>query len=196
MRQPPDAGNTALWWRQPATLAILAANFLPLAGVLFFGWSLFQVMLLFWADNVVIGLYMALRVRLTYRTWPVGRGYGSIEYQIRGALFGLFAYFLFSFIHGLFLVLIFQDTGSLKRADFAVALLALVASRGFDLYATLRSPANAKRNDEFVRVVVLHVGLVGGAFLAVWLGTPVAVLALLVVLKAASDIFARARGRR
>jgi hypothetical protein len=196
MRQPPDAGNTALWWRHPATFAILAANVLPLAGVLFFGWSLFQVMLLFWADNVVIGLYMALRIRLTYRSWPVGRGYGSIEYQIRGAIFGLFAYFFFTFIHGLFLVLIFRDTGSLKRADFVVALLALVASRGFDLYDTLRSPARAKRNDEFVRVVVLHVGLVGGAFLAVWLGTPVAVLALLVVLKAASDIFARAKGRR
>ena len=35
---------------------LIAANLLPLAGVLFWDWDVFLVLLLFWCENVVIGL--------------------------------------------------------------------------------------------------------------------------------------------
>lgn len=61
---PLDAGKDIPWWKQPAALALFASNLIPLVGVLYFHWSLSAVMLLFWLDNVLIGLYMVARNRL------------------------------------------------------------------------------------------------------------------------------------
>jgi hypothetical protein len=41
---------------------LIAANLLPLAGVLFFGWDLASVIVLFWAESAVIGFYTALKM--------------------------------------------------------------------------------------------------------------------------------------
>ena len=43
-------------------LMLIGANMLPLAGVLFFGWDLPTVMVLFWAESAVIGFYTALKM--------------------------------------------------------------------------------------------------------------------------------------
>src|SRR5438128_1777645 len=47
----------------PTAVVLIAANLVPLAGVLFFGWSVFATLLLFWVENVIVGggfLVMAL----------------------------------------------------------------------------------------------------------------------------------------
>jgi hypothetical protein len=41
-------------------LALLAANAIPLFGVVFLGWDAFHIVLLYWAENIVIG-FNALR---------------------------------------------------------------------------------------------------------------------------------------
>jgi hypothetical protein len=46
----------------PSGLALIAANLVPLAGVLFFGWDLAGVLVLFWAESAVIGFYTALKM--------------------------------------------------------------------------------------------------------------------------------------
>ena len=38
-------------------LALVAANLIPLAGALFFGWDLGTIMLLYWAESAIIGLF-------------------------------------------------------------------------------------------------------------------------------------------
>ena len=38
-------------------LLLVAANLVPLAGVLFWGWQVKQVVFLYWAENIVIGLF-------------------------------------------------------------------------------------------------------------------------------------------
>jgi hypothetical protein len=42
---------------RPSVFAIIAANQLPLLGVLFWGWSVFALLLLFWPENVIIGFF-------------------------------------------------------------------------------------------------------------------------------------------
>ena len=49
-------------WRTPSVLVLLLANLVPLAGVVFFGWSVFPVMLLFWLENVVVGVFHVLKL--------------------------------------------------------------------------------------------------------------------------------------
>jgi hypothetical protein len=51
-------------------VALFAANLYPLAGVLFLGWSLGAIMILYWLENAVIGLYNVGRMAVV----TFGRG--------------------------------------------------------------------------------------------------------------------------
>ena len=42
--------------------AIVLSNLIPLWGVLFRGWDVFAIMLLFWLENLVIGVFNACRI--------------------------------------------------------------------------------------------------------------------------------------
>jgi hypothetical protein len=49
------------FWK-PSVLALIAANVLPLAGVLFLGWSTFAIVVVYWAENVIIGMINVLKM--------------------------------------------------------------------------------------------------------------------------------------
>ena len=199
-------------------MALIASNLVTLAGVLYFHWSLFAVLLLFWLDNVVIGLYLVARTLLArpYRIVGLGIGLGRrpLESQYRNERSGIFIYFFSAAIHGLFLIVIF---GSLElrqleisskslveylaevlvRPEISGAVLALVASRGIDLYDACRRPqefAKTRATDEigatFGRVFLLHFVVIVGGGVTLWLNAPVAALVLLVLLKTAGDVLA------
>src|SRR6188472_645744 len=42
--------------------ALIAANTLPLFGVLFFGWDTFSIVFLYWVENVIIGAVNVLKM--------------------------------------------------------------------------------------------------------------------------------------
>ena len=41
---------------------LLAANLVPVAGVLLWDWSVFALIALFWMENVIVGVFFALRM--------------------------------------------------------------------------------------------------------------------------------------
>ena len=45
-------------------LFLIAVNLIPLFGVLFFGWSLFSIMFLYWIENGIIGFFNILKIAL------------------------------------------------------------------------------------------------------------------------------------
>lgn len=45
-----------------ATLVLLGVNLLPLGGVLFLGWDAAAIVILYWAENVIIGAYTVLKM--------------------------------------------------------------------------------------------------------------------------------------
>ena len=59
-------------------LFLIAVNLIPLFGVLFFGWSLFSIMFLYWIENGIIGFFNILKIvlgdtgRLTGLFWRRG----------------------------------------------------------------------------------------------------------------------------
>src|SRR5437870_10558218 len=57
----PSAGVTGLRL-SPSAVVLVAANLVPLAGVLFFGWTVFATLLLFWLENVVVGGFNIARM--------------------------------------------------------------------------------------------------------------------------------------
>lgn len=46
----------------PSVLALTAANLIPVVGVLWLGWQVFALLLLFWLENVVVGAFTVLRM--------------------------------------------------------------------------------------------------------------------------------------
>ena len=47
---------------RPSVIALVLANLVPLLGVLLLDWRVFDVMILYWAENVVIGVINVLRM--------------------------------------------------------------------------------------------------------------------------------------
>ena len=196
-------------WRTPSVLVLLLANLVPLAGVVFFGWSVFPVMLLFWLENVVVGIFNVLKLICVG-----GRG---AQHVIKFFLvpFFCFHYGIFTLVHGVFVFALFgagQFTSQNVFPDFQQlrdfvanqhlgwAVLALVVSHGFSFVWNfilrgeyLATNVVVLMAQPYGRVVVLHVAIIGSGFLIIAMGAPAAGLALLVALKIALDVLAHAK---
>ena len=175
-------------WPRSAWL-LLAANLVPLVGVLAFGWDLGVVMLLFWAENAVIGVYHVVRLALVAR-WA---GLFLVP-------FFTLHYGIFTTVHGVFVVTLFvgeADPWALARV-IVPGILALVVSHGYSFVTNVLrggglgegKDASALMVAPYRRVVVMHLTILGGGFLLVLLGSPLPALVLLVVLKTAVDLWA------
>ncbi len=96
-----------------AVAALVAINLFPLVGVAFLGWSTYDLMLLYWFENGVIGVYAALKMLLTRGPDGEAGGLGGLL----GKLFltGFFAlhYGAFWSVHGFFVVTLFGPGGVL-----------------------------------------------------------------------------------
>jgi hypothetical protein len=181
---------------RPSILVLVAVNLVPLAGVLFFGWSVFSVMVLFWAENVVIGILNVARMLTLY----IRRG-------DRAALgtAGFFAmhYGIFTAVHGAFVFVLFGPDGTAGGGDpeaYRAIFFALLALTGSHLLSFFVNYIGGREYevvtvDELMlapygRVVALHVTILIGAFLVEALGQPVAALVLLVLIKIGVDVVA------
>src|SRR5438094_8089324 len=54
----------------PSLLALLLANAFPIVGVLFLGWTVFPLVLLYWLENVVVGGFNVARLLLAQPREP------------------------------------------------------------------------------------------------------------------------------
>ena len=81
---------------------LLAANLVPLAGVLFFGWSVFATLLLFWVENVIVGAFNVLRMLVAQP--QIGAMWAAKLFMIP---FFTFHYGMFVTVHGIFVLTLF-----------------------------------------------------------------------------------------
>jgi hypothetical protein len=61
-------GRAVQLYRRTATsrsaIVLLLANAIPLVGVLFFGWSLLTILVLYWLENGIVGFWNVLKINL------------------------------------------------------------------------------------------------------------------------------------
>jgi hypothetical protein len=188
------------WWQRPSALALIAANLVPLAGVLWWAWEIGPLMMLFWLENLIVGAYTVARMALA-RKDPLAR-------------FALIPFFLLHFggfctVHGIFVSSMFGPRGArigpdalpglvseaLFRHGLLLAALALVVSHGISFvanYVRAREYETASARDlmfvPYKRVIVLHVVILIGGFLVQGLGQPLLPLLLLIVMKVVIDL--------
>lgn len=188
--------------RLPVVFLVLA-NLLPLAGVIWFGWSVFLVMLLFWLENIIVGLLNIPRIVFAMGDEEQTRELGR---RVFTAIFFTIHYGLFTLVHGMFVFSLFADnehedmTASLvlqiidtEQLYWAIAglflshLVSLVMN--YFIAGEYRS-AKVKQmmKHPYDRIVVLHVGLLLGGILIEELALPLAGLLVLLVLKIIFDV--------
>ena len=46
----------------PSVLLLIVANLVPLYGVFFLDWQIFPILLLFWMENVVVGIFNVFKM--------------------------------------------------------------------------------------------------------------------------------------
>lgn len=206
-----EAGAEPRRW-DVSTAALVVANAVPIFGVLFLGWQVFPLMLLYWLENVVVGAFNVLRMLVADPGNPI---------RWAGKLF-LIPFFcvhygMFTFVHG---VLVLAFFGPIKHASnvfelraivpevihetgIQFAVLAIVASHAVS-FVTNYLQGGEYRNasldqlmsQPYTRVVVLHLAILGGGFAMMALKSPMVGLLLLVALKTGIDIKAHRAERR
>jgi len=192
----------------PSALALVAANLVPLAGVLFLGWTVFATLLLFWVENVIVGAFNVLRMLVAQP--QIGAMWAAKLFMIP---FFTFHYGMFVTVHGVFVLTLFGGgfagrglptaatfAHAVQVAGIAPAAWGLALSHGVSFafnyigtgeYKSALVPALMFR--PYGRVMVLHIVILGGGFLVTLLGSPLIPLALLVVLKTGLDLFSHVR---
>jgi len=195
-------------------LFLIAVNAIPLLGVLFFGWSLFSIMFLYWLENGIIGFFNIFKIAGasapasgSFRFTVAGRPVSSPGKALVIAFFAVH-YGIFWTVHGVFVFVFFGlvfsgSSGGFEPVGVAVAAGALFLSHGVSYFVNflgkgeyLTVSPDQQMLEPYPRVVALHVTILAGGFLAGYLGAPLVALVVLVVLKTAIDLWAHVREHR
>ncbi|MBI2754415.1 MAG: hypothetical protein HYX46_13045 [Betaproteobacteria bacterium] len=199
----------ALRW--PSSWFLLAANVLPLAGVLLLGWSVPTLLILYWLESAIVGFFTAIKL------WMVGRA-ESVGMALIYVPFFIVHFGAFMFAHGMFLLYLIALMGVRFRGgpldidierfvqDYVsgpglpLAALALFVSHAVSFFTNfLGRREHEGRNTERVmldpyrRILVMHVTILAGAVPFVLLRAPAVLAALLVPLKLVADFAAHAK---
>ena len=194
----------------PSLFALVIANAFPLVGVLFLGWTVFPLVLLYWLENLVVGGFNVAKLVLAQPRQPaywLGKAFLVPFFLVH---FGGFTY-----IHGVLVVSFFGPKGAqgfdllttvpaaIRANQLGWSLLGLVLSHGLSFYWNYvrsgeyqRASLNALMAQPYGRVIVLHLTVLFGGWVVMLLGSPVFALVVLVVLKTAADLRAHRAERR
>jgi len=201
-------------WFSPTALVLIAANLLPLYGVLVLDWAVLPIMVLFWLENIVIGVLNILRILFSS---PADAARWARKLML--VPFFTVHYGLFTAIHGLLVFTLFggepyealvDGLWTLDAARHAIAeyslwpgVGALAASHLFSFFWNYlgqreyqKARPEALMQAPYSRVIVLHVVILLGAMLIQLFHSPVWALLLLIGLKIGVDLRAHLKEHR
>jgi Family of unknown function (DUF6498) len=186
---------------------LVAANLLPLYGVLAWGWEVFPLLALFWMENVMVGVLNVARMLCVD---PVDAPLWLAKLFV--VPFFCVHYGMFTFVHGLFVFSSMLGGQGYEASGSGLLGPALRAAHDFNLWLPLgalaashlfsffwnylyrgefrRAALSLLMMKPYARVMVLHVTILFGGLAAMKLGSPVWALCLLVGVKMAIDVHA------
>jgi len=198
--------KTIGWFTLPVVVLILA-NLVPVYFVVFYGWQIFSVILFFWLENVIIGMFNVLKMLFSEP--------GSIAKWLAKCFiipFFCVHYGMFTAVHGIFVFVMFGGSSfagpstvlhSLREQSIFYPALALIVSHGFSFFWNYLGKGEYRTASlpllmfgPYGRVIVLHITILFGGFLVMVLRSPVSGLLLLVFLKIILDIKAHLAERK
>ncbi len=193
-------------WLRPSLsiVALTVANLVPLLGVIFLYWDVGAIVLLYWTENLIVGFFNVLKMILA----KVG-SWAEVFLKLFLIPFFCFHFGAFCAFHGFFIMLFFVlETPDLDAftptetfSDPLIFLQVLITALGlFVSHAIsfirnyvigkeyLSAQLGELMNRPYKRIVVIHVAIVAGGLLVMKLGSPAALLFVLIFLKIGMDI--------
>jgi len=198
------------WWRRASVIALVIANLVPAFGVLFLGWDVLRVMVLYWAENLVVGLMAVLRFLCAVR---------ELRARVLMIPFFVLHYGGFCYGHGVAVLVLFGDgiRASLPAGPISIAslaslvvllnlwfgILSLLASHGYSFVRNFLGQREYKRANglllmmaPYKRVIVMHASVILAAVAINALDAPSAALVLMIFGKIGLDVHAHLGERR
>ena len=203
-----------------AVVALVVANAIPLVGVLFFGWSVWTILIVYWLENGIVGAFNVLRMARAEGDdlagaagWKINGRPATSMAKVGLIPFFILHYGLFWVVHGVFVLTLplFASIGP-NGSDVGpgpdpwtilLAVVALFISHGLSYLFNYIGSGEYRRTSAigqmfapYGRLVVLHVTIIFGAIAISLTGAPVAAIVVLVVLKTALDLGLHLREHR
>jgi len=204
-----NRGSSPGWLSLPVIVLILA-NLTPVFGVLFFGWTVYPLVLFFWFENVVIGIFNVIKM-LCAEPASITKWFAKFLY----IPFFCLHYGIFTTIHGLIVMSLFGEEISRKAGVFLTTpfhdihdqnllfpAITLFISHGVSFFHSYLWKGEYKMASlqtlmagPYVRLMILHATLIVGGILTVAFKGSMALLLLVVAIKIVLDVHAHNRER-
>jgi hypothetical protein len=207
---------------RPSAIVLIVANLVPLFGVLFLGWRVFDVIILYWAENVVIGVINVLRMiacrpglglaQLTQegsepdlsdtQRRMVARAAGAARFIV--IPFFIVHYGMFCFGHFTAVTSLFDGELPVSwRSPLWLGVAAIFVSHLVSYWTNFIGSGEYKRTDlrqlmkrPYGRIIALHIAVIAGGFVVTLLGNPLPALLVLIAVKITIDLKMHERERR
>ena len=197
--------GSSIW----AVVALVVANLIPLIGVLFFGWSVWNILVIYWLENGIVGVINVLKMSVATGdevtpgvTFMVNGRPATSATKMGLIPFFIVHYGIFWFVHGIFVLtlpaffsLMSDDGMTLDLGPVVFAAVGLAISHGLSFWWNFlhggeyrRTTAAALMFAPYKRLVALHITIIFGAFAVMFTGAPAAAVAVLVAIKTAIDL--------
>lgn len=202
-------GRGLIWGRLGL---ILLLNLIPVAGVLWLGWSAGQILILYWIENIIIGAASLVRILTARGVADPTRKTVAATASIGLGCFFTIHYGLFTLGHGVFTLILAANLmggagplrdGVLFDTGFHWAVLAAAVLQVIILIREWwwsglwrRSTPSVEMSRPYGRIIVLHVTVLAYAW---WLGetaAPVSAVLILCVMKGVIELGLTALGSR
>ena len=197
-----------------ALVALIVANAIPLIGVLFLGWNVWTILIVYWLENGIVGGFNVLKMAYAEGE-PESPAVRASTIRINGRPaedaskafmipFFVMHYGIFWLVHGVFVLTLplFGAVGGdqeltvdIQPGTILLAVLALAISHGLSFWWNFlhggeyrRTAAAALMFAPYKRLVALHITIIFGAFAVMFTGAPAAAVAVLVAIKTAIDL--------
>ncbi len=177
---------------------LVLANLIPVFGVLYLDWDVLYILLLFWCENVVIGIFGILRLLAS-----TGNIFLAAFFSVH---YGGFMFGHLMVLFAMFSSTIEEEQGRLADPElFAltilnppvlIGVLALFVSHGWSFFANFLGTEERDQltgtqamTQPYRRMIITHVALLFGGFFLTEMGQPLPGLLMLVGMKIAMDVF-------
>jgi hypothetical protein len=186
-------------------LYLVLVNLIPLFGVLFFDWSVYSILIIYWLESAVIGFWNIMKMRKSEARSKPGEIISTrlngkpITQMAKPAIifFFIIHYGIFMTVHGAFVLLFFglQTGFDADPLGIVLAAVSLFVSHGLSYKQNFIGKGEYKKKsvdrlmmEPYGRILIMHFVIIGGAFLIASFNGPEILVVLLVVLKIILDL--------
>jgi hypothetical protein len=193
-----------------AVVALIAANAVPLIGVVLLGWNVWTILIVYWLENGIVGAFNVAKMLRAEgpagqpSNWRINGRPADQLAQASLVPFFVVHYGIFWLVHGFFVLTLplfggfggdVDLAGGVDPAAVILAAVVLGISHGVSFWFNFlrggeyrRVSAAAQMFAPYGRLVILHVTIILGGIAIAFTGAPAAAIAILVALKTVLDI--------